>query len=99
MSAPAAAPKAVHWHIGEGKEKMRVFLFAVALLAAASSVAIAGPKDNALEVVARWNKAFAEKDVDGITKLYAPDALFLGTGSKRSFLSRREFVVTLQPRS
>jgi uncharacterized protein (TIGR02246 family) len=62
---------------------MRVFpLFAIALLTAFSSVAITGPKDDALEVVAKWNKAFEEKDVDGITKLYAPDALFLGTGSK-----------------
>ena len=30
----------------------------------------------------RWIGAFTESDVDGIVKLYAPDALFFGTGSK-----------------
>lgn len=29
-----------------------------------------------------WTKAFAESDVDAIARLYAPDALFIGTGSK-----------------
>jgi uncharacterized protein (TIGR02246 family) len=61
---------------------MRTFLCSVAVIAALSSVATAGPKDDALQVVAKWNKAFADKDVDGIAKLYAPDALFLGTSSK-----------------
>jgi uncharacterized protein (TIGR02246 family) len=36
----------------------------------------------ALQVLETWTKAFAESDVDGIVKLYATDALFLGTGSK-----------------
>ncbi len=30
----------------------------------------------------KWTIAFAASDVDGIVKLYAPDALFMGTGSK-----------------
>ena len=30
----------------------------------------------------KWTKAFAASDVDGIVKLYAPDALFVGTASK-----------------
>jgi hypothetical protein len=30
----------------------------------------------------KWTKAFTESDVDGIVNLYAPDALFFGTGSK-----------------
>jgi len=46
------------------------------------SAAIAGPKEDALQVVDRWAKAFSDSDVDSIVKLYAPDALFLGTGSK-----------------
>jgi len=46
------------------------------------AAAIAGPKEEALEVLHQWTKAFAESDVDGITKLYATDALFMGTGSK-----------------
>ncbi|MBI4302020.1 MAG: nuclear transport factor 2 family protein [Chloroflexi bacterium] len=38
--------------------------------------------EEALQVVEKWTQAFTESDVDGIVKLYAPDALFLGTGSK-----------------
>jgi len=41
-----------------------------------------GPREEALDVVAKWAKAFTEADVDGIVKLDAPDALFFGTGSK-----------------
>lgn len=61
---------------------MRKFLAAIALLFPLFSVAIAGPKEDALKVVDKWTKAFTESDVDGIVKLYAPDAIFLGTGSK-----------------
>jgi uncharacterized protein (TIGR02246 family) len=43
---------------------------------------MAGPKEEALQVLEKWAKAFTDSDVDGIVKLYAPDALFLGTGSK-----------------
>jgi ketosteroid isomerase-like protein len=42
--------------------------------------AVAGPREDALQVVEKWNKAFTESDVDGIVKLYALDALFFGTG-------------------
>jgi uncharacterized protein (TIGR02246 family) len=55
---------------------------AVVLFASLCSAAVAGPKEEALQVVEKWTKAFTESDVDGIVKLYAPDALFLGTGSK-----------------
>ncbi len=61
---------------------MREILIAIALLASLCSTAIAGPKEDALQVVEKWAKAFTESDVDGIVKLYAPDSLFLGTGSK-----------------
>ena len=61
---------------------MREVLLAVALLASLCSTANAGPKEDALQVVEKWAKAFTDSDVDGIVKLYAPDALFLGTGSK-----------------
>ena len=44
--------------------------------------AFAGPKEEALQIVEKWTRAFTESDVDGIVKLYAPDALFFGTGSK-----------------
>jgi uncharacterized protein (TIGR02246 family) len=61
---------------------MRAFLTVVALLVSLSSAATAGPKEEALQVLEKWTKAFTDSDVDGIVKLYAPDALFLGTGSK-----------------
>lgn len=61
---------------------MRRLLMAVVLFASLCSAAVAGPKEEALQVVEKWTKAFTESDVDGIVKLYAPDALFLGTGSK-----------------
>jgi uncharacterized protein (TIGR02246 family) len=57
-------------------------LFAVVLFASLCSTAIAGPKEDALQVVERWAKAFTDSDVDAIVKLHATDALFMGTGSK-----------------
>jgi uncharacterized protein (TIGR02246 family) len=57
-------------------------LVALALITALGSPAIAGPIEEALQVVEQWTDAFTTSDVDGIVKLYAPDALFLGTGSK-----------------
>jgi uncharacterized protein (TIGR02246 family) len=61
---------------------MRELLIAVVLFFSLCSVAVAGPKEEALQVVEKWTKAFTESDVDGIVKLYAPDTLFFGTGSK-----------------
>jgi uncharacterized protein (TIGR02246 family) len=43
---------------------------------------MAEPKDEATQVVEAWARAFNASDVDGIVALYAPDALFVGTGSK-----------------
>ena len=61
---------------------LREILISVTLLVSLCSSAIAGPKEDALQVVEKWAKAFSDSDVDAIVKLYAPDALFLGTGSK-----------------
>ena len=61
---------------------MRALLSTVALLISISSAANAGPKEEAFQVVEKWTKAFSESDVDGIVKLYAADAVMLGTGSK-----------------
>jgi uncharacterized protein (TIGR02246 family) len=61
---------------------MHRLLIAVALFASLCSTAIAGPREEALQVVEKWTKAFTESDVDGMVKLYAPDALFFGTSSK-----------------
>jgi uncharacterized protein (TIGR02246 family) len=63
---------------------MRTFAFvlASAFIMSISSAATADPKQDALQVLEKWSKAFGDSDVDGIVKLYAPDALFMGTGSK-----------------
>jgi uncharacterized protein (TIGR02246 family) len=64
------------------ERSMRKTLVAAALFASLCSTAMAGPKEAALQVVEQWAKAFTASDVDAIVELYAPDALFLGTGSK-----------------
>ncbi len=61
---------------------MREMLIAFALFASLCSTAIAGPKEDALQVVEKWAKAFTDSDVDAIVKLHASDVLFMGTGSK-----------------
>jgi uncharacterized protein (TIGR02246 family) len=61
---------------------MRAFLSVVGFCALLSSAAMAGPREDALSVLEKWTELFAASDVDGIVKLYAPDALFMGTGSK-----------------
>ena len=60
---------------------MRLFLFAAAFALVPWS-ASAGPKEDALQVLDRWTEAFAASDVDTLVNLHAPDALFMGTGSK-----------------
>ena len=61
---------------------MRTFLSVLALLGLLTSAVNAGPKEDAVAILDKWTKAFSASDVDGIVKLYAPDALFLGTTSK-----------------
>src|SRR3954447_24489169 len=62
---------------------MRLLLSVICFVASLPSGAIAGPKEEALEVVDKWTKAFAASDdVDAIVSLNAPDALFMGTGSQ-----------------
>jgi uncharacterized protein (TIGR02246 family) len=69
---------------------MRVLAWTVILCASLLSAATAGPKEEAVQVLERWAKAFTDSDVDGIVKLYAADALFIGTGSKTVVLKPAE---------
>jgi uncharacterized protein (TIGR02246 family) len=57
-------------------------LLAGVLVAGAASPALAGPEEEALAVIERWASAFRSSDVDAIVRLYAADAVFLGTGSR-----------------
>ena len=67
----------------------KVFSTLVLSVALCSS-ANAGPKEEALQVLKNWTTAFSNSDVDGIVRLYAPDAHFIGTGSKTVVLSQDE---------
>ena len=58
---------------------------ACALALAACRATPATPEQEALQVVERWATAFNESNVDAIVSLYAPDALFFGTGSQPDF--------------
>ena len=69
---------------------MRKFLVATALLASLCTVATAGPKEDGLQVLEQWTKAFSASDVDVIVKLYAADTTFLGTGSKTVVVKSEE---------
>ena len=60
---------------------MRKAVAAMALVVSVSS-AQAGPKEDAYRVVEQWGKAFSDSDVPAIAKLYAPDALMIGTLGK-----------------
>ena len=60
---------------------MRTVLSA-AMLLASISLAQAGPKEDAQQVVVKWSKAFADGDAEAVAKLYAPDALMIGTLGK-----------------
>jgi uncharacterized protein (TIGR02246 family) len=69
---------------------MRKLLAVSVLFAAFSSTATAGPKEDVSQVLERWTKAFNDSDVDAIVKLYAPDTLFMGTGSKTLVVKAEE---------
>ena len=51
--------------------------------------AFAGPAEDASAVVDCWTKAFNANDLDALVKLYAPDAILVGTRSV-NFLEGRE---------
>jgi uncharacterized protein (TIGR02246 family) len=61
---------------------MKKFVLITLLLFSVCSSVLAGPKEDAMSVIEKWAKAFNDSDVDGIVSLYAPDALFFGTGSQ-----------------
>jgi uncharacterized protein (TIGR02246 family) len=69
---------------------MHKLLFAAVLFASLCSTVTAGPKEDALQVLEKWTKAFSDSDVDGIVKLYASDTTFLGTGSKTVVVKSEE---------
>ena len=57
---------------------MRKLLSAIGLFVAIFSAAIAGPREDAIQLVGMWPNEFTDSDVDGIVERYAPDALLTG---------------------
>jgi uncharacterized protein (TIGR02246 family) len=45
--------------------------------------AIAGPREDAFQVIEQFRNAFDASDVQGVVNLFAPDAVFLGTVSPK----------------
>jgi len=62
---------------------MRKLLLGIALIMAVPVSVIAGPKEEAYQVVEKFKRAFDTSDVQGIINLFAPDAVFLGTVSPK----------------
>ncbi len=62
---------------------MRKLLLACAVLICAPLAAVAGPREDAFHVVEAFKAAFDSSDVRGVVKLFAPDAIFLGTVSPK----------------
>lgn len=62
---------------------MRSLARALAVLAIAllPGLAAAGPAEEANAVIDRWADAFSANDPEAVVKLYAPDAILLGTSS------------------
>jgi hypothetical protein len=50
-------------------------------LIVSATAALAGPAEDASAVVDRWAAAFTANDAEAVVKLYAPDAILLGTVS------------------
>jgi uncharacterized protein (TIGR02246 family) len=83
----ARAHSIVSSAVVEGRMKDRKFRgvqawLACLLLVSACRGAASNPADEAMQVIQKWAAAFGESNVDAIVNLYAPDALFFGTGSK-----------------
>jgi uncharacterized protein (TIGR02246 family) len=81
LSSPHAAGE---FRIGTPrKTKMAILIrvFTLMFLMATSTLVWAGPGEEAVAVVQRWSAAYTANDLDAIVKVYAPDAVLLGTVS------------------
>jgi uncharacterized protein (TIGR02246 family) len=58
---------------------MRSFICVASIVSVLTSAAFAGPKEEASAVVDQWSATYSANDREALAKLYAPDALLLGT--------------------
>ena len=56
-------------------------VLALLLISLVSTLVFAGPAEEANTVVDRWSAAYTSNDPDALAKIYAPDAILLGTVS------------------
>jgi uncharacterized protein (TIGR02246 family) len=66
-----------------GTNKMKNLLLTSVMLLASAVTVFAGPAEDAASVVEQFKKAFDASDVQGVVKLFTPDAVFLGTVSPK----------------
>ena len=76
---------------------MRKILLACALALVLPFLAIAGPKEDAFQVLEQFKKAFDASDMQTVVSLFAPDALFLPTTNPRLLTTTKEFDDYFQP--
>ena len=69
---------------------MKKLVVAILSIAVMHQTAIAGPKEDAFQVIEQFKRAFDASDVEGVVKLYAPDAIFLGTVSPKVITTTAE---------
>src|SRR5215469_13811120 len=69
---------------------MRKLLLVSIFLLAMPLSALAGPKEDAFQVIEQFKKAFDASDVQGVVKLFAHDAIFLGTLSPKLITTTEE---------
>jgi uncharacterized protein (TIGR02246 family) len=62
----------------EGEMRSLIRVLSMSFLLAATA-ALAGPAEEAAAVVDQWSAAYSANDREALVKLYAPDALLLGT--------------------
>src|SRR5690349_2465578 len=68
----------------------RAFLLAWSLFIIEPVAAVAGPKEDAFQVIEQFKSGFDASDVQRIVKLFAPDASFLGTVSPKLITKTEE---------
>jgi uncharacterized protein (TIGR02246 family) len=56
-------------------------LLFIALMSMSAAVAVAGPAEEANAALDRFSAAYTSNDIEALVKLYAPDAILLGTSS------------------
>ena len=60
---------------------MRAWIAVIALLVAAPATLVAGPQEDVTAAAEAWADAFSRHDLEGLLRLYDPEAVFWGTSS------------------